>query len=73
VTEDQERAVSDGGEPLVARAVDDRRLARLQMAAALILQRGDAHTPLERQWAREVFDLAAALRALRDADGGATE
>jgi hypothetical protein len=46
--------------------VDDARLAKLRVAAALVLQRGDRHSPLERQWAREVFDLASALMEARN-------
>ena len=45
--------------------VDDARLAKLQLAALAILQRSDGHTPLERQWAKEVFDLCSALREAR--------
>ena len=45
--------------------VDDARLAKLQIAAYAILERGESHTPLERQWAKEVFDLCAALREAR--------
>jgi hypothetical protein len=45
--------------------IDDARLTKLQIAAYAILERGEAHTPLERQWAKEVFDLCAALRQAR--------
>jgi len=30
-----------------------------------VLGRGDRHTPLERQWAQQVLDLAAALAEAR--------
>lgn len=46
--------------------VDDGRLRRLHVAATAILLRGEAHTPLERRWAREVLDLTAALRSARE-------
>ncbi len=52
-----------------ARPVDDRRLARLQMAARLILERAPQHTPLELRWAQEVLDLTVALQEAR-AGGG---
>jgi hypothetical protein len=48
-----------------AAPVDEARIARLYMAARLILDRPDRHTPLERQWAKEVFDLTVALQAAR--------
>lgn len=46
--------------------IDGRRLARLYLAASAVLERPDRHTPLERQWAKEVFDLATALQHARD-------
>jgi hypothetical protein len=49
-----------------AEPVDDARLVRLHVAAQIILERAERHTPLERQWAKEVVDLAVALRAARD-------
>ena len=45
--------------------VDEARIARLYLAARLILDRPDRHTPLERQWAKEVFDLTVALQEAR--------
>jgi hypothetical protein len=45
--------------------VDDARLTKLQIGAFAILERPDRHTPLERQWAKQVFDLCAALREAR--------
>ena len=45
--------------------VDDARLAKLRVAAALVLAHGDRHTPLERQWAQQVLDLTTALHAAR--------
>jgi len=45
--------------------VDEGRIARLYMAARLILDRQDRHTPLERQWAKEVYDLTVALQEAR--------
>ena len=47
--------------------VDDARCMKLTLAAALVLGKKDA-TPLERQWAREVFDLAHALSEARQED-----
>ena len=40
--------------------VDEARCTKLLLAAWAILHRSDA-TPLERQWAKEVADLAVAL------------
>ncbi len=45
--------------------VDDARLNRLELAARVILDRPERHTPLELQWATQVADLAAALRQAR--------
>jgi len=53
--------------------VDERRRVTLQLAAALILGRGDAHTPLERQWARQVYDLTVALGEARQAGAPSDE
>jgi hypothetical protein len=53
--------------------VDDRRLVTLLLAAMAILREGSDHTPLERQWAQSVLDLATALaeeRAARGVDPG---
>jgi len=61
-----EGAGPGGGAPPPAPApVDDRRLARLAAGALVVLGRGDRHTPLERQWAQQVLDLAAALAEAR--------
>ena len=46
-------------------AVDEARIARLYMAARVILDHPERHTPLERQWAKEVFDLTVALQEAR--------
>ncbi len=57
-----------------AQPVDDRRLVTLTLAAMAILREGTDHTPLERQWAQSVLDLATALaeeRAARRGDPGA--
>ena len=48
-----------------AAPVDETRIARLYLAARVILDRPDRHTPLERQWAKEVFDLTVALQESR--------
>lgn len=45
--------------------VDAARLARLHLAARMILDRPDSHTPLELQWATEVLDLTTALDEAR--------
>ncbi len=45
--------------------VDDHRLTKLLVAAQAILGRPDRHTPLELEWARQVLDLATALRQAR--------
>ena len=44
--------------------VDQARLAKLMMGALAVLSR-ESSTPLERQWARQVVDLCAALDAER--------
>ena len=41
--------------------VDDARLLKLRVAAALMLENPDRHTPLELRWAQQVLDLATAL------------
>ena len=43
-----------------AEAVDEDRRAKLMLAAVLVLSRESA-SPLERRWAKEVYDLCAAL------------
>lgn len=55
--------MTDNGE-FAAQPVDERRCAALQLAAVAILRRADV-TPLERRWAREVFDLTTALTEAR--------
>lgn len=45
--------------------VDERRRTLLALAALAVLQRDDA-TPLEHQWAREVYDLCIALGEERE-------
>jgi hypothetical protein len=45
--------------------VDNARLAKLRVAAALVLLHDDRHTPLELRWAQQVLDLATALQAAR--------
>lgn len=46
--------------------MDDKRMAKIHMAARLILERPERHTPLELRWAKEVFDLTCALQEARD-------
>ncbi len=46
--------------------VDDARLAKLRLAAAIMLGNPDRHTPLELRWAQQVLDLATALAQARD-------
>ena len=46
--------------------VDDARLAKLRLAAAVMLGHPDRHTPLELRWAQQVLDLATALAEARD-------
>jgi hypothetical protein len=48
------------------RPVDDRRLAKLQVASLVMLENPQRHTPLELRWAQEVLDLTVALREARD-------
>ena len=58
--------MDQGPEPVrAAAAVDDARAMKLRLAAALVLQRGDRHSPLDRQWAQQVLDLATALLEAR--------
>lgn len=45
-------------------AVDEGRRAKLMLAAVLVLSRESA-SPLERRWAKEVYDLCAALGGAR--------
>lgn len=45
--------------------VDDARLFKLRLAAVLILESADRHTPLELQWAQQVLDLSTALAESR--------
>jgi hypothetical protein len=48
-----------------AAPVDDARLFKLRLAAVLILEGSDRHTPLELQWAQQVLDLSTALAEAR--------
>jgi hypothetical protein len=41
--------------------VDDARLAKLGLAATVMLGNPGRHTPLELRWAQQVLDLATAL------------
>ena len=45
--------------------VDDTRLAKLGLAAAVMLGNPERHTPLELRWAQQVLDLATALAEAR--------